>query len=350
MAPKPLNDDIYQKALDSFTIHNNKAAAARELCLPIATYKHRLDEAKRRGFTPSSGVIAQAHATEDDLRAQIKVLQTQLDAKQIHITQAPAIVKPRYSVRVDGGSKEKIRICAIGDAHDSPHIPNKERFEWIGAHIRKTKPDVVLQIGDFATLDSLNAHDGNETWKGKFKPTFKEDVESLSEALGAMNVSGPELHMTEGNHERRASIFENNHPETHGTMHAKLIDIFRAHGWGVSPYGFIQKYGGVGFVHAALNAMGKTYGGKNAENTIANDSQFDVVIGHSHRSRVVRMPKIGENNHVTVLNLGCALPDGFIENYAKHSTTGWSYGIYDLLIQHGHIEGYNNIPMSALNG
>ena len=44
-----------------------------------------------------------------------------------------------------------MKELAIGDTHDAPDI-NKDRFRWIGKHIRKIKPDIVVQIGDFITL------------------------------------------------------------------------------------------------------------------------------------------------------------------------------------------------------
>ena len=348
MSARMLTPEMLQQAIDLFVVHGSKTAAARVAKIPNTTYNSRYSEAVMRGYTPSSGALAQADVSSNDLRAQIENLKSQLSANQTHVEIAPVVIKPHYTVRTDRGSGEKIRICAIGDAHDSPKIPNKERFEWIGAHIKKTKPDVVVQIGDFLTLDSLNNHEANETFAGRLKPTFQADVSSFIEALGAMDIDGPELHCTLGNHEQRLFAYENNHPEVYGMMQIELQGALERFGWTFSPYKFIQKYGGVGFTHSATNSMGRAYGGKNSENSIANDSLFDLVIGHSHRRRLVRVPKIGDDNNLAVLNLGCALPDGFIESYARHSSTGWSFGIYDLTIQHGSLQSESFIPMSEL--
>ena len=348
MSARMLTPEMLQQAIDLFVVHGSKTAAARVAKIPNTTYNSRYSEAVMRGYTPSSGALAQADVSSNDLRAQIENLKSQLSANQTHVEIAPVVIKPHYTVRTDRGSGEKIRICAIGDAHDSPKIPNKERFEWIGAHIKATKPDVVVQIGDFLTLDSLNNYEPNETFAGKLKPTFQADVGSFIEALGAMDIDGPELHCTLGNHEQRLFAYENNHPEVYGMMQIELQGAFERFGWTFSPYKFIQKYGGVGFTHSATNSMGRAYGGKNSENSIANDSLFDLVIGHSHRRRLVRVPKIGDDNNLAVLNLGCALPDGFIESYARHSSTGWSFGIYDLTIQHGSLQSESFIPMSEL--
>ena len=94
--------------------------------------------------------------------------------------------------------------------------------------------------------------------------------------------------------------------------------------------------------------MGKTFGGLNAEQTIANHSLHDLVIGHSHVDRKHRAPKIGNNKEVQIINVGCSLPQGHVESYAQHSQTGWSFGIANLTIQNGHVRDYQFISMERL--
>ena len=48
---------------------------------------------------------------------------------------------------------KKTKVLVIGDAHDGPSI-SKNRCLWIGKHIKKIKPNYVIQIGDFLSLDS----------------------------------------------------------------------------------------------------------------------------------------------------------------------------------------------------
>ena len=83
--------------------------------------------------------------------------------------------------------------------------------------------------------------------------------------------------------------------------------------------------GDVGFTHAPLNTMGKAYGGMHAENQIARDTLHDVVYGHSHKRVDKTYPKMG-NQYVNIINLGTSLPQGHVEEYARHTLTGWSYG------------------------
>lgn len=265
---------------------------------------------------------------------------------------APVITKPHFTIRQDArGIGDKLKILAVGDLHDSPKIADKRRFEWIGAHANELKPDVLLLIGDVLTMDSLNTHIPNENYDGKSKPSFIADIASGHEAFDAINSRLNwvcEKHETDGNHERRLYYFEDSAPETIGMMQRDYDHLLESHGFTHSPYGSIQYYGGVGFVHAALNTMAKTYGGKNCLPTIANDSISDLVIGHSHRGRVHQAPKIGQRYPTTILDLGCALPDGHIEEYAKHALNGWSYGVYELTIQFSHIQAAKFIPITEL--
>ncbi len=248
-------------------------------------------------------------------------------------------------MRVDNARRsEKIRIVCIGDAHDAPHIPDKSRFAQIGRYIRTIRPDVVVQIGDFATLNSLSTHaidaDG--------KPSFMADMASFDEALGTLNIIGAERHCTLGNHEARLYRFERTAPPVTGMMRHALQETFARHQWSFSPYGQVTLYGGVGFAHTTLNQLGRTYGGKAPEQDIANDALHDLVLGHSHVHRHHRAPKIGGNNSIQIINAGCALPDNHMEDFARHSVTGWSYGIVDLAIQHGHVQDYSFITMATL--
>lgn len=274
-------------------------------------------------------------------------LQAEIDTLKESLQNA---TRPRYTIRQGIASRgERLKIVVIGDAHDSPHL-DKERFVHIGKHINSIRPDVVIQIGDFMTADSVSTHEGNHTIAGRGKPTYNEDIASFRLALDALGSAlnyNPEMHVTMGNHERRVMAFENENPEVDGMMSEKLNLALSDRGWTYSPYGEPTFYGGVAFLHAALNRLGKTFGGKTAENQIANETVTDCVIGHSHIKRVSKHSKL-HHRHVTIANVGCALPDGHVESYAQHAMTGWSYGIMTLGIKDGHIVDDEWVSMATL--
>lgn len=299
------------------------SATARKLCTSRNVVKKYLSRAAERGLLDETPPV---------------VMRPHVDTPT---------EKPR--VRVRSG---RMKVMVIGDAHDSPGLA-KDRFAWMGRFAADERPSHIVQIGDLLTLDSLNGHIGNSTFSGRLKGTFLDDMASGNEALALFNAQLPDdyrphKHVTLGNHERRLYLFEENAPETAGMMQCELEALLTRNGWGWSPYGEIYFLGGVGFVHAALNRMGKTYGGKNAEMTIANDAVFDLVIGHSHTARTWKAPKIGPSQHVMVVNVGCALPHGHVEDYARHNTTGWSWGSAMLEIEGGHIVDHRFVSMAAL--
>ena len=248
-----------------------------------------------------------------------------------------------------------MKVVAIGDLHDSPNIRDKSRFRWIAKHIKKVKPDVVVQIGDIITLDSCTHYISDDTYTARIeKPTFMREMQSFDEALEEFHyvLKGEKVkkYITLGNHEKRMWRYEDKNPTFYGMCQKEFFGTCRKYKWKVIPWGQYLMLGGVGFIHAPINPMGKEYGGEASERQIANKSKIDIVFGHSHRAQDIRVPKISDtkNDFTRVLNIGCALPEGHIESYAKHSLTGWTYQIVEIDIWDNHIMEVQNISMKKL--
>lgn len=336
MATANLTRKEAQEAVNALSKFGNQTRAADALGLPRTTFQNRIDAARRFTLTPG---------------LDPRIWESPEPSPVIHQNITKIIV------RVPAGTQaceKPIRVLGIGDAHDDPRLP-KDRFRWMGRYAAEHRIPKIVCTGDWSTFDSLNSYDGNDTWNGRLKPVFLADITSMIESKeafkeGLSKAEGytPEKHTTKGNHEDRMHSYENRHPENYGTFQAEYHHVMERFGWTYSPYGAFHFVGGVGFTHAPINKMGKAYGGKNAANTIANDALFDIVYGHDHKEQRKRVEKIGDNNYVVVANLGSALPEGHIENYAKHTATGWSYGIVDMTIYNGHIQGWNFITMREL--
>jgi len=301
--------------------------AARKIGVPEATMRGRYREAR---------AWRQNHGHEPQKPPEVVTIER---------------VKPRVRMQVASPTGNGYKVLAIGDAHDDPHIP-KDRFRWFGKHAKEMGANYVVQIGDWATLDSLNSHIPNDTLAAKQKSPFVDDLVSLNRSFDEFNKGlgghSCKRHTTLGNHERRAWLFEDANPESAGLLTGPLLSAFESHGWSTSPYGEFFYLGGVGFVHVPLNTLGKAYGGKNVLNTIANDAVHDIAFGHNHREESRTSPKLGPYNRVNVINLGCALPHGHIEGYAEHNLNGWTWGVKELFIRGGHIESAKFISMLEL--
>ena len=262
------------------------------------------------------------------------------------------VVKPKFRVQARASLEARdALVLAIGDCHDSPELPDKSRFEAMGSLARRHQVDHIVQIGDFTSLDSMSSHERNDTVKGQKKPSFMTDMQSFQGALRAFDRGlaghGCSKHITLGNHEARLFNYVNQHPEVVNLLDEMLYGPIEDHGWTCSPYGEFYFIGDVGFTHAPLNIMGKAYGGQQSENAIARDALHDVVYGHTHKRLDKTFPKMGQEK-ITVINLGTSLPEGHVEQYAKHSLTGWSYGVYLLQIKDGHIDQQQWVSMAAL--
>ena len=247
-----------------------------------------------------------------------------------------------------------MKVIAIGDTHDAPDV-DKQRFRWFGKYIRKVKPDAVVQIGDFITLDSCTHYIPDDTYSARIeKPTFIKEMNSFDDACYEFNFGlknyKVKKYITLGNHERRLWRYEDKNPSFYNMGQREYFGICKKYEWNVIPWGKYLMLGGVGFIHAPINPMGKEYGGEASEKNVANKSKIDIVFGHSHRAQDVRIPKISniKNDFTRILNLGCALPHNHIEKYARHSLTGWTYQICEIDIWDNHIQEVKNISMESL--
>jgi len=313
--------------------------AARQTGIAFTTLQRRASRHKQENTKPRYKVPARVTGNEPP-----------------HFTDAPGPrPEPLYSAPapVTPPSSDLIRVLALGDLHDDPYLP-KDRFGWIGKHAAEMQPDRIVSIGDICDLESLSFHSGNATEAGRYKPRFMADMQSLDQALETMfepmakgNVRASTF-LTCGNHENRLIRFEDSAPEVSGMLQRDFAGVVGKYGIQFYKYGQYLDIGGVKFVHSPFSVMGKPIGGMTATQTIARQSSGDIVCGHTHKASVITAPRLGGESKVTIIDLGCSLPHGYVASYAKHTLTGWSWLVWELLIQNGSIQGYNAIPMAEL--
>lgn len=260
--------------------------------------------------------------------------------------------KPSVRIRYVPDDMQDYKVVGIGDAHDSPKLPDKSRFRWAGKFIAEKKPDIVIQIGDFFTFDSINSYDAPGSGRHRQLPTFREDIESGEQALSALDegLDGYECekHCTLGNHEDRVLSYEDRNPQVEAMLQLEHDRLLTRHGWSYSPYAMPYFVGGVAFSHVPLTIMSRPLGGELTSANVALKAVNDWVYGHNHRADVARRPKLG-GVHTTALNLGCYLPDGHVERYIKvGSMHGWWYGIWEISISGGRIKSYGQHAISEL--
>lgn len=184
-----------------------------------------------------------------------------------------------------------MKILFIPDNQVKPDVPT-DYLTWIGRYVVDKKPDVVVNIGDFADMPSLSSYDvGKKSFEGR---TYKADVaaanagmDKLMAPLHAYNAKRAEYHEARyrptlefflGNHEQRIERVIEGDRKLEGTIGYQDFN-FEAHGWNVHPFLQPVTIGGVAFCHYFYNPKnGKPHGGM--ASTMLKNIGFSFVQGH----------------------------------------------------------------------
>ena len=189
-----------------------------------------------------------------------------------------------------------LKILVIPDCQVKEGVP-LEHLTWAGKAIVDYKPDVVVNLGDFADMPSLSSHDikGSKYFEGL---RYKKDIESAKDAMKLLlaplreaqkaqkeskhKVYKPRMVLTLGNHENRIDRAVNNNPTLEGLISTKDLEYDKD--WEV--YGFLHPIfiNGVGFNHYwPVGAMGRPAG---AASAIINKLHMSCVAGHQQGKQI----------------------------------------------------------------
>ena len=128
-----------------------------------------------------------------------------------------------------------MRILVIPDVQVKEGVPT-EHLTWAGKAIVDYRPDVVVNLGDFADMPSLSSHDvkGSKYFEGL---RYKTDIIAAKSAMIKLlnplkelqarqkknkeKVYKPRMVLTLGNHENRIDRAVNNNPTLEGLISTK---------------------------------------------------------------------------------------------------------------------------------
>lgn len=181
----------------------------------------------------------------------------------------------------------------IPDVQAQPGVSFKH-LEWIGQYIVDKKPDVIINIGDFADMPSLSSYDkGKKSYEGR---RYKKDIEATRKAMDillapmkaynkraakskTMEEYHPRMVLTLGNHENRIARAVDDDPMLEGAIgfHDLPYEDWEVHDF-LKPV-FIN---GICYCHFMAAPMtGRPYGGT-AKN-ILNKVHMSYVMGHQQK-------------------------------------------------------------------
>jgi hypothetical protein len=174
----------------------------------------------------------------------------------------------------------------IPDCQIKPGVPT-EHLGWIGNYIVEKQPDVIINLGDFADIDSLNSYTkGKREAEGK---RLAKDISSVVHAMEALlkpihdfNRTSemkykPEMHLTLGNHEYRMEREVEDNPRLEGMF--DMGDLgYADNGWTVHDFLEILKLDGVEYSHYFTSGnMGRPVTSAAA---LLRERQCSAVMGH----------------------------------------------------------------------
>ncbi len=212
-----------------------------------------------------------------------------------------------------------MKILVIPDVQAKPDVP-LIHLEWVGKLIVDKRPDVIVQIGDFADMPSLSSYDvGKKSFEGR---RYIHDVDAVIEAqsllLGPLHqlqhkqavnkqkIYKPHLVMTLGNHDDRINRAVNSDPKLDGVLSINDLQ-YTQFGWEVHPFLDVVSIGGVCFSHYFTSGVaGRPVTSPNA---LITKKHVSCVMGHVQQDGIASQ-YTAEGKRITGLFAGaCYLHD-----------------------------------------
>ena len=231
------------------------------------------------------------------------------------------------------------------------HVDNEQdlsRWSFLGRLIVAHKPAVIVQLGDFVSINSLSHFDMNKKRKMEGK-RFALEMEAgrtaldlLFDPMVAYNKKQvdqhkkkyePEVIWIEGNHEARVGLYIDTNAQLEGQLELHLPHNLNYAGYPITtvvPYRkYIMHETGIAFTHAPINAACKPCTGKFALNRASEIFATSVVFGHLHRKESINVYRHGkgtaEENITQIFSAGCFFEH--TDDYAKGAQNVYWRGV-----------------------
>lgn len=223
------------------------------------------------------------------------------------------------------------RIIVIGDMQVKPDL-DISYCARVGQYCADKRPDVIVNIGDFADMPSLSFHEepGSLGYEGQ---RYKRDIESVHQGMVALMTPiqkametgwKPRLVMTLGNHEDRIDRTIKATPKLDGVMGLPDLEYDRW-GWEVHPFLKPVIIEGIAFCHYFCSGqMGRPISSARA---ILSKMHMSAVAGHQ-QGRDMAMAKRADGKAMTAIICGSTYEHE--EKYLNPQTNNHWRGLYVL--------------------
>lgn len=220
----------------------------------------------------------------------------------------------------------------IPDQHAVPYF-NHDRADWLSRLIIELKPDVVVNMGDAADMESLSSYDkGKRSFHGK---SYKKDLDAhlefqsrIWDPVKATKKRLPHRVFLEGNHENRIERALDLSPEMVGVIGFEDFQFDYYYDEVVRYDGGlpgIYKRDGILFAHFFPTGIsGRPIGGERPAHMLLAKNGCSSVAAHSHTLDFATRRTVG-NEHLNGLVVGCY--QDYINPWAGPVGRFWQAGV-----------------------
>ena len=181
-------------------------------------------------------------------------------------------------------------VLVLPDCQVKEGVP-LDHLRWLGNYIVSKRPDIIINIGDFADMPSLSSYDkGKKSFEGRrYSKDLGAAVDGMDALLGPLKtlqyrqavnrkkIYSPEMHLTLGNHENRINRAINDDPKLEGLISIKDLR-YEEYGWKVHDFLEIVSIQGIAFSHYFVTGLaGRPSSTANAQ---LNKTHSSCVSGH----------------------------------------------------------------------
>jgi hypothetical protein len=275
--------------------------------------------------------------------ARIDALQAQVDREK----KARLVAEQR----LERARSEPRTHLVIGDSHaDLLREPN-DRYTWLGRMIADLKPDVVVDIGDFADMPSLCKYEkpGGRELEGR---RYQDDVESAIDARRRIQAElpkgyKPQLEAIIGNHENRISQAVNLDIRWENKIHLKDLGA-EDFNWNVTPFMVPRFIDGIGYCHYYTRQNTQiAIAGKYMAAHLLAENHLTSVVGHSH-CKHMHQARRSDGRKLTAMSVGCYF-ERELDYAGRGSNEGYWRGIIVLKdVRDGEIGGVVEYPLEEV--
>lgn len=221
-------------------------------------------------------------------------------------------------------------------AHSDPKV-NNDRFTWLGNLIYDVRPDLVVDLGDFYDMRSLNTYDTRYP-QAIVNQSYQADIEHGNDAqerirhrFKMMKRKRPTFIGFEGNHENRIKKALANDPRLEGDRFGVSFKHLQTDQWydEYHPYKdsapSLAFYEGVLFGHyLGAGAFGRALSSRHQGAAMVDKMGCSVTVGHSHKLHYFRKEE-AYPHPLNGLVAGCF--KGADEPWAGQANREWTKGV-----------------------